>query len=486
MNNNSENTPSLHIEPYSLIKDILLNLWVVVLSALIGAMAVFIWSRGMYVPQYTSTATLIVNLKNSATYTYTNLSSSSEIAEIYTEVLVQPIVKTRAAEYLGTDSFVGKVSSSVLTDTNIFTVSVTTSSPELSYNELCAVLEVYPSIAESIFQDSVVETMRSPNLPTSPSNTIDQSKKSVVIAGLSLLSLAAIVAISVMRDTVKDEEDFRNKIDASLIGCVSHQKKYSTLSDLIHKNKSSLLISDPRTSFMFNESYHKMATKLEHYKRVDGSQIFMITSVAANEGKSTTTANLALSLASRGNRVLLIDMDYKRPSLHDVFGIPQPTGTDFTSVLNGRISPEGFNYTEYSFRDTKIALALNSSSHEDYVRWIHSTTVPNTLAYLAQNEFDFIIIDTPPMSVAADVASLGELADKTILVVRTDCDYTPDINDATLIFREADNGSRFAGCILNDTHREFSFLGQFGSDEVGGGKHYGSSSNYYKYNDRDI
>ena len=176
MNNNADipsKKTAIHVEPYSLVRDIIANIWVVIMSALIGVMAVYIWSRGMYVPQYTSTSTLIVNMKNSAAYTYTNLSSSSEIAEIYTEVLVQPIVKTRAAEKLGMSSFEGKVSSSVLPDTNIFTVSVTSSSPETSYNELCAVLEVYPAIAEAIFQDSVVETMRSPNLPTSPSNTIN-------------------------------------------------------------------------------------------------------------------------------------------------------------------------------------------------------------------------------------------------------------------------------------------------------------------------
>ena len=112
MNNNADipsKKTAIHVEPYSLVRDIIANIWVVIMSALIGVMAVYIWSRGMYVPQYTSTSTLIVNMKNSAAYTYTNLSSSSEIAEIYTEVLVQPIVKTRAAEKHGMSSFEGSV-----------------------------------------------------------------------------------------------------------------------------------------------------------------------------------------------------------------------------------------------------------------------------------------------------------------------------------------------------------------------------------------
>ncbi len=479
---------SLHVEPYSLMRDILANIWVVVLSALIGAMAVFIWSRGMYIPQYTSTATLIVNIKNSGSYSYSNLATSSEIAEIYTEVLVQPIVKTRAANLLGADSFDGRISSSVLSNTNIFTVSVTSSSPETSYRELCAVLEVYPDIADAIFQDSVVETMRSPNLPSYPSNTIDEKNKTTVVALCALASLLGIIIISVSRDTVKDEEDFRNKIDSNLFGTVSHQRKIHSVADTLRRKKTSLLITDPKTSFVFSECFQKMATKLEYTKRVNGSRIFMVTSVAENEGKSTTVANLALALASHGNRVLLVDMDYKKPALHNVFELPQPEDEDFTSVLTGKRSAADFPYTEYEHNDTTISIALNSQNHADYVRWIHSPSVSSTLNYLADNEFDFILIDTSPLSVAADVASLGELADKTLLVVRTDRDYTADINDATLVFREAKNDDKFAGCILNDVHREFSLLGQFGTDETGSGNHYYGYGKAYggKYDKNDL
>ena len=168
--------------------------------------------------------------------------------------------------------------------------------------------------------------------------------------------------------------------------------------------------------------------------------------------------------------------------------MPQPEGTDFTAVLTGKLPPQNFSYTEYKYRDTSLFLALNSRSHEDYVRWIHSPTVSSALNYLAENEFDFIIIDTPPLSVAADVASIGDLADKTLLIVRTDRDYTVDINDATLTFRENKNGEKFAGCILNDVHREFSLLGQLGADESGqGGNYYGYSKTYgSKYSKHDI
>ena len=175
--NDYENKDGLHIELYSLFRDIVLNIWVVILAALIGLMSVNIWNHSMHTPMYTSTATLLVNIRNSAAYSDTNLCSSTEMAESFTEVFKQSTMKQYAADYLGMGRFEGSVSSSVLDNTNIFTVSVTSSSPEMSYRELCAILEVYPQISEFVFSDSVIEIMRSPNLPSHPSNTISDRNK---------------------------------------------------------------------------------------------------------------------------------------------------------------------------------------------------------------------------------------------------------------------------------------------------------------------
>ena len=70
---NNSQINGFYIEPYSLFRDLLRNLWVIVLAGLIGLMGVRIWSQSIYTPMYTSTATLLVNLKNSASYSYTNL-----------------------------------------------------------------------------------------------------------------------------------------------------------------------------------------------------------------------------------------------------------------------------------------------------------------------------------------------------------------------------------------------------------------------------
>ncbi len=480
--NEFEKKHSIHFEPYSLLRDIVLNFWVVILAALIGFMSVNIWNQSMYTPMYTSTATLIVNIKNSASYSYTNLSSSSEMAKIYTEVFKQPTMKEYAAEHLGEDRFVGSVSASVLNNTNIFTVSVTTSSPETSYRELCAILEVYPQISESVFSDSVIEIMRSPNFPGSPSNAISAGNRSLVMIGCAGIVLAAIIYLSVTRDTVKDEKAFKDKVDAKLFGTVSYERPRRSLKEIVTRKKISLLISHASASYTFTENYHKIANRIEYLSRTEGSKVFLVTSLAEDEGKSTTVANIALALADRGNRVALLDMDFKKPAVHKIFDMKKTDTDDFASLLSGKTSLE--QYVVNPFMKTGVDLMVNFKSHNDYVNWIHGDNIHEVFAKLRDEMgYDYILIDTPPLSVAADVTTFMQLADKSLVVVRTDYVLAADINDAILSLKEKTDN--FAGCILNAVHKEFSLLGQLGFDERGYYGKYGSYSRYDRYASHD-
>lgn len=476
--NEHEKQNRIHIEPYSLIRDIVMNLWVVILAALIGFMSVRIWNQSMYTPMYTSTATLIVNVRNSASYSYTNLSSSSEMAKIYTEVFKQQTMKEYAAAHMQADRFVGSVSSSVLDNTNIFTVSVTTSSPSLSYTELCAILQVYPQISEAVFSDSVIDIMRSPNFPSAPSNTISDGHRTLIMLGCSAAVLALIVYLSVTRDTVKDEDTFKEKVDSKLFGTVLYERSRRSLKDVITRKKVPLLINNAYTSYQFTENYHKIANRIEYINRTEHSKVFLVTSLAENEGKSTTIANIALALAERGHRVALLDMDFKKPAIHKIFGIPNEGAHDFGSLLSGKIGVD--EYPLQPYMKTGIDLMVNFSSHRDYVHWIHNHTA-RTVLDMIRNEmgYDYVLIDTPPLSVAADVTTFMQFVDKSIIVLRTDYVYAADINDAILSLKGKTD--TFVGCVLNAVHKEFSLFSQFGLDETG---YYGKAGGAYRRYDR--
>lgn len=455
-----------------------MNLWVCMLAALIGFMSVHLWNQSMYTPMYTSTATLIVNIRNSASYSFTNLSSSSEMAKIYTEVFKQQTMKEYAAAHMNTDHFVGSVSSSVLDNTNIFTVSVTTPSPALSYTELCAILEIYPQISEAVFSDSVIEIMRSPNFPTAPSNTISGGHRTLIMLGCSAAVMALVVYLSVTRDTVKDEKSFKEKVDSKLFGTVLYERSKRSFKDIMAGKKVPLLINNAFISYQFTENYHKIANRIEYINRTEHSKVFLVTSLAENEGKSTTIANIALALAERGYRVALLDMDFKKPAVHKIFGIKNTGTHDFASLISGKIG--WGQYTAQPYMKTGIDLMANFSSHNDYVHWIHSPTA-RTILEKIRNEmgYDYVLVDTPPLSVAADVTTFMQFVDKSIVVLRTDYVYAADINDAILSLKEKTN--TFVGCVLNAVHKEFALFSQFGLDESG---YYGKAGGAYRRYDR--
>ncbi len=466
----------LSFEWHSLLRDVLHNIWLVVLAAIIGLILVYVSGRSIYKPVYTSTATLIVNVKTGTYQAYTNLSASSEMATIFTEVFVQPSMKAKAAENLGNESFTGNLKASVLTNTNIINLSVTADDPEVAYNELTSVLAVYPQISDTIFSNAVIDVMRSPEVPRSPSNSVPSSYKTIIVGSLIMLTLAAIVILSLMRDTIKSESAFNRKIGAKLIGTVTHERRYHTVKDLIERKKSSLLIDNAFTSFRFSESYQKIASRLEYLSRNNGDKVFLVTSVAEDEGKSSVAVNTGLALASRGKKVALLDMDFMKPAVNIILNVKGKEESDLGSLISKGEDLEKFSLCQY--KSTRLYLALNTSRHSDYVEWINSAYVKNLIEIL-RREFDYVIIDTPPISAAAEVASISRICDKSVLVVRTDFVQTADINDAIMILSE---NQHFAGCILNDVFDEFSFFGQLGADETGYyGGHYGSYSGYSKY-----
>ena len=471
-----ESNNKLTFEWHSLLRDILNNIWLVAMAAIIGLVAVYISGVSIYKPVYTSSATLIVNVKTGTYQSYTNLSASTEMATIFTEVFVQPSMKQKATEYLEKTSFDGTLKASTVTNTNIINLSVTSEDPQTAYEELKAVIAVYPQISDTIFSNAVIDTIRAPQIPRSPSNSVSSSYKSIVVGGLSLLVLLAIVIISLLRDTVKNEVSYNNKIGSKLLGTVAHERKYSTIKDMLERKENKLLIDKAFTSFRFSESYQKIAARFEYLNRNGGDKVFLVTSVAENEGKSTAAANIGLALASKGHLVALLDMDFMKPALNSVLAMPHGSGPDLGDFISNNLSHEELSLHQY--KSSRLFVALNSSRHSDYIDWINSSSAKELIDYL-KKKFDYVIIDTPPLSVAAEVTSISKICDKSVLVVRTDFVQTADINDAVMLL---DEKNRFAGCILNDVFSEFSFFGQLGSDETGySGRYYGSYGGYSKY-----
>ena len=480
----------LSLEIYSLLRDIVRNIWVVVLCALICAMGFFIVTHVAYEPAYTSSATLSVLNGNTNTASYSTYTVSAEQANVLVNIFTEPMIKEYAAEYLEQDGFDGSVSARVLEQTNFIELTVTSDHPEKSYQLLNAIIKTHHKVSNKIFRNAGLTVIKMPTVPTGPSNRISNSNRNLVVVGFATVALALLVVLSLLRNTVKKEKDFDENIDSKLIGTITHEDKKMTLSDLRHKKKKGLLIhNNAYISLRFTENFHKIASKLEHKKNHTGSKVFAITSVDENEGKSTCAANLAVSLADRGHKVLLIDLDFKKPALYKIFDEETSRNGNISELLSKETPLENFVFGQY--KKTSLFLAINTKANPSYHKFISEGNVENLIRTL-RSDYDFILIDTAPLSQDSSVTDIIGMVDKTILVIRTDTVSTSAINDS--ITNISKISANLAGCILNDVHMKvlpFSITGndesndysRYGYGRYGYGRysHYGYYSHYSRH-----
>ena len=147
----------------------------------------------------------------------------------------------------------------------------------------------------------------------------------------------------------------------------------------------------------------------------------------------------------QSNDVLLIDGDMRRPTLNSLF-LDKDEGSDETSLaklLMGETSMK--RAMRYDEKRGVYLLLLNYKNYPNSTDIVSKDTTAQ-LIDAARNTFDYIIIDTPPMSLMADAEVLAGLADMSILVVSYDLVYAQDLNDA--IDSLKDCRAQFAGCIL--------------------------------------
>jgi capsular exopolysaccharide synthesis family protein len=186
---------------------------------------------------------------------------------------------------------------------------------------------------------------------------------------------------------------------------------------------------------------------------VHSLRTIVITSPSPQDGKTTTAANLAVTFAQQGLRVLLADCDLRRGRLHNVFRVPREPG--MTQLLAGQ---------------NTLAEVMRPSPVERLSFVPAGTFPPNpsellgsarTHAILEEvsGQFDIVILDTPPVHVAGDAMILGTIADGVILVLRAGNTERGAAQHA--MQRLTNVGARVVGAVLNDPDRKVPQYGGY-------------------------
>lgn len=224
--------------------------------------------------------------------------------------------------------------------------------------------------------------------------------------------------------------------------------------------KDGLMATTPNMLPIPTEQYRRLAAILYHAQNARGMRIVMVTSAIGGEGKSLTTANLALTLAgSYKRRVLLIDADLRRPVQHTVFGLPEEAG------LNEHL--RGTGPTRVALRPVAERLFLLGAGHPDPdpVGSLTSERMRRVVAEGAER-FDWVIIDTPPVALLPDAKLIADMTDGALLVVRSGHSPYGLIRNAI----DALGQERILGVVLNGAeatqHGTKAYYGYYGPQKA--------------------
>ena len=477
----SVNDYEMNIDLYSILRDISKYIVVILLLAASMSLLAYVYVGRSYHKQYESTSTFIVSSKGSNNSVYSDLSTTTEMAKKFSEILNSSILQKKVAKEMNMDYFPGTASAEVVNETNLLVLKVQADSPEMAFSLNKAIMNNYSVVTNQLIGTVVLDVLQNPTVPSGPVNEFQPAalmKKTFVMTIVALCGLIAI--ISFLKDTVRKPKEVSKKLDGTLLQTLYHERIYKSWKARIHRKKSSVLLTNPGTSFQYVEDMKKLARKVSSKMKDKQAKTLLVASVEENEGKSTVAANLALALAEESEKVLLIDADLRKPSQYKIFGLAPEEVQEFGEVLNGN---EKADHLVHALAKSELLLVTGTMIYPNSTEMIASDMFYKIIDFFKER-LDYVIIDTPPMSQAADAEELVDYADASILVVRQHTALVKDINEAISILNSGEG--TMLGCVYNDvfhgiaqTARNYGYRYAYGSgSSYGYGYGYGNKYGY--------
>ena len=249
--------------------------------------------------------------------------------------------------------------------------------------------------------------------PSSPYNTPETSRN-IILAGVLGLILAGlgILILESMDDVIRTPQDLDAIAGLESLGQMNGRVNLgSILRHTPADNSRIVSIDSMAENSALTEAYKYVALNLEFSAPSDGLRTIMITSAVPGEGKTTTAANVAISIAREGKSVVLVDSDLRKPSLHEVFGLENHKG--LTNVLMGHA------LVEEVLLPTPVETLLlmpSGPAPPDPTLALRSHRFEEMVQEL-QDRADVLIFDSPPVLVVADALVLSARVQGVLVVV---------------------------------------------------------------------
>lgn len=426
-----------------------------------------------YTPMYQSRAMFTVSSGYSSddilsySYYYDN-EAAKQLAAAFPYMLGTDVMNELVKNELGVSYINGSIRAEAVADTNLFILTVTSSDPQDAYDILEAVIASYPRVALYMVDYSQVIMKSEPTVPTAPYNSFSWKGSAVKggMLGLGLSCLAALV-LAMMRKTIFSAADLKASANVPILASVAR-----TSAKKRRSGKGIISLTHAGVDPDFVEAMRGLRIKLLRAMTEPGAQVILVTSTLPGEGKTTISANLALSLASSGLRTVLIDTDLRKQDTKAAVGVNDTRPglpeymTDSNIKVASMLSPvPGSNLEVICSTAAKRRPPMNAHKLEQLIERLRP-------------DYDYIVLDTPPCGIISDAKFICRCADAIVYVVRHDYASRNQIVDS--MQELADQKAKLTGCVLNDTpavsHSKRYGYGQYGYGKYGYGK-----TGYKKY-----
>lgn len=463
MNNKTVNIDSVNstVELKVLLSDIWRGVvkfgWIALaLAVLLGGLQ-FYRTYIRFTPVYTVSATFTVQTENkvlsgedgvSAYSFFYDRNTADQLANVFPHIIGSPILITHVCKDLGVDSMPATVSAACIPDTNMVTLTANGTDAQLTYDTLMSVIDNYSSVADYIIGRTKLVIISEPVVPEIPSNKMAW-RSSVLRAALigAVIGIGWIMVYAILRKTIRTKEDIRSILNQTCVGVLPQVifKKYR------RKINTDVVLTNPLIGNDFLESLRLLRSSVQKALG-ENEKVVMVTSTAPDEGKSVVTVNLASIFAKNEGKILVVDCDLRNSGI--------------SVLVEEALKEKAPDKETEAYAICHIdALGFDLLTFRDGAKKLQSIIRPSNMKEVLgklREEYDLILIDTPPCGIISDASIIAGSADAVLYVIRQDVVMQTSIR--TGINSILETGTKLLGCLLNGA--------------TGGPGGYG---NYYKY-----
>jgi succinoglycan biosynthesis transport protein ExoP len=298
------------------------------------------------------------------------------------------------------------------------------------------------SVAAGVAQVGGGTLVTAPLVPSSPSAPTT-AKNGLIAAFVGLiLGIALAFLREYLDDSIKAKSDLeRATPGVAVLGLVPATPGWKD-------QHQSHVVAREQPNSAAAESYRTLRTGVQFLGLEEPIRTLQVTSASSSEGKTTTLANLATTLAQAGQRVVVIDCDLRRPRIHDFFGLENVVG--FTSVLLGEVPLS--QAIQPSPADSGLAVLTSGPRPPDPSELLSLPAAARIFATL-RGRCDILLIDSPPVLPVSDPLVISRHVDAILLVAKASVTSKRSLQRALEMLQQVD--APVAGTVLNDIHARF-------------------------------